>query len=63
MDFEPVILNFKFFNKTEYFNSLQEMPVNFRKRVNILKNISATLAHILTKTGYSNLLLEKEKIE
>lgn len=51
------------FDKTEYLNALYEVPVISRKKEEILKSFSITLAQMLAKTGYSNLLLKKEKIE
>jgi len=51
------------FDKTEYLNALDEVPVISHKKADTLKNSIATLAGILTKTGYSNLLLKKEKVE
>ena len=51
------------FDKTEYLNCLNKVPVISRKREEILKNFSITLARMITKAGYSNLVLKKEKIE
>jgi len=51
------------FDRTEYLRYLHEAPVISRKKAETLKNFSSTIALILTKTGYSNLLLKKEKIE
>src|ERR1035437_935871 len=47
------------FDKTEYLNSLHEVPVISRKQADTLKHFNAVLAKMLTKTGYSNLLLKK----
>jgi len=50
------------FDKTEYLNAVNEVPVFSRKKVDTLKDFIARLAQMLIKTGYSNLLLKKEKI-
>lgn len=51
------------FDKTEYLNCLNEVPRMSRKKTETLKDFSAILAQMITKTGYANLLLKKEKIE
>lgn len=51
------------FDKTEYIKALHEVPVFSSKKVDTLKHFNAALAHIITKKGYANLLLKKEKIE
>ncbi|OFY85630.1 MAG: hypothetical protein A3F72_10715 [Bacteroidetes bacterium RIFCSPLOWO2_12_FULL_35_15] len=51
------------FDKTEYIKAVQEVPVFSSKKVDTLKHFNAALAHIITKKGYTNLLLKKEKIE
>lgn len=49
------------FDKTEYLNYLNEVPVISRKKVETLKQFNSALALILTKNGYANLLLKKGK--
>ncbi|HEX7413328.1 MAG TPA: PocR ligand-binding domain-containing protein [Bacteroidia bacterium] len=51
------------FDKAEYLASLKEVPILSRKKVEALADYFTSLAHVLAKTGYANLLLKKEKIE
>lgn len=51
------------FDKTAYLQSVTEIPVFSTKKIETLKHLNAVLAQMLTKMGYANLLLKKEKIE
>ena len=51
------------FDKIEYLASLKEVPRISRKKVDMLADYFTTLAHVLAKKGYANLLLKKEKVE
>ena len=51
------------FDKKEYMNSLNEIPLISRQKEEIMKNFAVTLAQMFAKTGYANLLLKKEKNE
>jgi len=50
------------FDKPKYIEYLKEVPVISRKKAETLKQFNAALAIILTKNGYANLLLKREKI-
>lgn len=51
------------FDKTEYLNTIKQVPVFSRDKVELLKQFNVTFAHIITKMGHLNLSLKKEKIE
>jgi two-component system sensor histidine kinase/response regulator len=51
------------FDKTAYLKAMHYVPVLSPEKVEHMQLFNATLAHMLTQSGYSNLLLKKEKIE